>query len=112
MVLRGYTGGLEQYMRRHEMTLDHELAKAVIERRCAVKDVLEVAQLESRFVNILDGMLKAAGKTRGDVVYSRDGSEGWPPELDPSRISAAGSLSKEPIGSSHSSVGAHDSAAD
>lgn len=112
MILRGDTGGLEQYMRRHEMTLDHELAKAVIERRCAVKDVLEVAQLESRFVNILDGMLKAAGKTRGDVVYSRDGSEGWPPELDPSRISAAGSLSKEPIGSSHSSVGAHDSAAD
>ena len=112
MILRGDTGGLEQYMRRNEMTLDHELAKAVIERRCAVKDVLEVAQLESRFVNILDGMLEAAGKTRRDVVYSRDGSEGWPAELDPSRISAVGRLSKDSIGSSPSSVGTYDSTVD
>lgn len=88
MILQGDTGGLEQYMRRHEMTLDHELAKAVLGRRCAVKDVLEVVQLESRFVNILDDMLAAAGKTRADVVYSRDASEGWPPELGASPVPA------------------------
>lgn len=88
MILQGDTGGLEQYMRQHEMTLDHELAKAVLGRRCAVKDVLEVVQLESRFVNILDGMLAAAGKSRAGVVYSRDASEGWPPELGASPVPA------------------------